>query len=64
MENKKKDCKALFFIHQSVDCNNFENITSARTTKKAQEILEKCYQGAKKIKKMRLKTLRRQFEPL
>jgi hypothetical protein len=26
-EQKKKDCKALFYIHQNVDSNHFEKIS-------------------------------------
>ncbi|RDX86557.1 hypothetical protein CR513_32105, partial [Mucuna pruriens] len=34
-ESKKKDCKALFLIHQCVDSINFEKIASANSTKEA-----------------------------
>lgn len=35
---KKKDCKALFLIHQSVDTGHFEKIASAKTSKEAWDI--------------------------
>lgn len=61
-EARKKDCKALFLIHQCVDSNNFEKISSAETSKAAWDILQKCYAGAEKVKKVRLQTLRKQYE--
>ena len=64
LEHKKKDCKALFFIDQTVDSGIFEKIARASIAKEAWEILDKSYKGVKKIKKVRLQTLRRQFELL
>lgn len=63
-ELKKRDCKALFLIHQGVDAVNFEKIASAATTKQAWEILAKAYAGSDKLKKIRLQNLRRQYEML
>lgn len=63
-EAKKKDCKALFLIHQCVDANTFEKIAEATTSKAAWDILEKCYGGDPKVKKVRLQSLRRQYELL
>ena len=59
---KKRDCKALFFIHQSVDKANFQKIAHAKTSKEAWCILEKAYSGDAKLKKVKLQTLRRQYE--
>ncbi|KHN30908.1 hypothetical protein glysoja_017445, partial [Glycine soja] len=50
---KKKDCKALFLIHQCVNDANFEKIANATTSKEAWDILIKSYEGAEKIKKMK-----------
>lgn len=61
---KKKDCKALFIIHQCVDPDNFEKIVSVSTAKEAWDILDKYYAGADKLKKVKLQTLRRQYELL
>ena len=61
---KKKDCKALFLIHQCVNDANFEKIANATTSKEAWDILIKSYEGAEKIKKVKLQTLRRQYELL
>ncbi|XP_019423054.1 PREDICTED: uncharacterized protein LOC109332526 [Lupinus angustifolius] len=63
-ECKKKDCKALFIIHQCVDGANFEKIANAETTKEAWDNLEKSYAGAEKVKKVKLQTLRREYELL
>ncbi|XP_019419076.1 PREDICTED: uncharacterized protein LOC109329725 [Lupinus angustifolius] len=61
---KKRDCKALFMIHQCVDESNFEKISNAKTAKEAWDSLEKCYAGAEKVKKVKLQTLRREYELL
>nr|KYP35974.1 hypothetical protein KK1_042956 [Cajanus cajan] len=63
-ENEKKDCKALFILHQSVDVANFERISKAETSNEAWDILEKVHGGATKTKKVKLQTLRRQYELL
>ncbi|XP_019432586.1 PREDICTED: uncharacterized protein LOC109339582 [Lupinus angustifolius] len=61
---KKRDCKALFMIHQCVDESNFEKISNAKTTKEAWDSLEKCYAGAEKVKNVKLQTLRREYKLL
>ncbi|XP_019438865.1 PREDICTED: uncharacterized protein LOC109344555 [Lupinus angustifolius] len=63
-ESKKKDCKALFLIHQFFDEANFERIVGAKTTKEASDSLEKSYEGAAKMKKVKLQTMRRKYELL
>ena len=40
LEDKRKDYKAFYFIHQSIDGVIFEKITSASTSKKACDMLE------------------------
>lgn len=62
--SKKKDCKALFFIHQSLDTANFEKIAAAKSAKEAWDTLENSYKGGAKVLKVRLQALRRQFELL
>ncbi|KAK2370871.1 putative mitochondrial protein [Trifolium repens] len=61
-EVKKRDCKALFLIHQCVDSSNFEKISSATSSKQAWDILINAHGGANKVKKVRLQSLRRQYE--
>lgn len=60
-ESKKKDCKALFLIHQCIDATNFDKITGATTSKEAWDILDKSFKGDAKLLKIRLQTLRRQY---
>ncbi|XP_019451856.1 PREDICTED: uncharacterized protein LOC109353959 [Lupinus angustifolius] len=61
-ENKKKDCKAMFLLHQCVDEAHFEKISGATNSKEAWLILEACNQGAEQLKKVRLQNLRRQYK--
>ncbi|XP_019438858.1 PREDICTED: uncharacterized protein LOC109344549 [Lupinus angustifolius] len=61
-ESKKKDCKAMFLLHQCVDEAHFEKIVEARSTKEAWEILKKSNEGAEQLKKVRLQTMRIQYE--
>ena len=60
----KKDSKALFLIHQCVDDSHFENIQNVNTAKEACDILIQSHVGREKIKKVKLQTLRRQYELL
>ena len=64
LEDKKKDRKALYFIHQNVDGAIFEKIVGTTSLKEAWYMLEKSYKGVDKVKKVRLQTLRRQYELL
>ena len=61
-ENKKKECKAMCLLHQCVDIPRFEKIAGAATSKEAWDILEKGNVGANQLKKVRLQTMRRQYE--
>ncbi|XP_057443850.1 uncharacterized protein LOC130736004 [Lotus japonicus] len=63
-ELKKKDMRALFIIHKCVNPANFEKIAAAKTSKEVWEILNKSYDGVAKLKKVKLQTLRRQYEAL
>ncbi|XP_019425150.1 PREDICTED: uncharacterized protein LOC109334032 [Lupinus angustifolius] len=47
-----------------IDPSNFEKISAASSSKKAWDILEKCYAGGRKVKKVRLQMMRRQYELL
>ncbi|GAU38696.1 hypothetical protein TSUD_54440 [Trifolium subterraneum] len=60
--NKKKDCKAIYLIHQSVDEINFDKISTCKTTKEAWDTLERCHTGGTKVKKVKLQALRKQYE--
>ncbi|CAL0321435.1 unnamed protein product [Lupinus luteus] len=61
-ENRKKDCKTMCLIHQCVDEAHFEKIGAANASKEAWKILEGCNKGAEQLKKVRLQTMRRQYE--
>jgi len=61
-ELKKKDCKALFLIQQSLNEGNFERILKSTRTKEAWDILEKNHEGDDKVKQIKLQSLRRTFE--
>ncbi|XP_019434666.1 PREDICTED: uncharacterized protein LOC109341265 [Lupinus angustifolius] len=61
-ENKRKDCKAMCLPHQCVDVAHFEKIASAQSSQEAWQILEKFIKGTEYIKKVRLQTMRRQYE--
>lgn len=63
-ELRKKDEKGLFLIHQCVDTNVFEKIVEQETTKEGWDTLKKLYSGDKMLKKMKLKSLRKQYENL
>ena len=52
MMQNKKDGKALFIIHQSVDVDIFEKIMFANTANEAQDILVKSYGGVGKLNEL------------
>ncbi|XP_050910070.1 uncharacterized protein LOC127123938 [Lathyrus oleraceus] len=61
-EQRKKDGKVLFLIHQCVDPNVFENIIEEETTKGVCDKLKNVYDGDEKLKRVKLQTLRKLFE--
>ncbi|XP_017613524.1 uncharacterized protein LOC108458629 [Gossypium arboreum] len=63
-EARKKDKRVLFFIFQGVDESTFEKISDVKTSNEAWGSLQKSLQGAEKAKKVRLQTLRAEFETL
>ncbi|XP_037494703.1 uncharacterized protein LOC119370507 [Jatropha curcas] len=63
-DQKKKDKKALYLIHQGMNDETFEKIEGATTASEAWTILSTSYKGDDKIKRVRLQTLRRQYELL
>ena len=63
-ENRKKDKKMLFFLYQAVDEVVSERTSRATIAKEAWELLQKFYKGDKKVKSVRLQTLRGEFKTL
>ncbi|KAK2401579.1 hypothetical protein QL285_051162 [Trifolium repens] len=63
-DTKKKDQRALFYIHQCVDENVFEKIADSETAKAAWDTLIRCYGGDASVKKVKLQSLRKQYENL
>jgi len=63
-DQKKKDNKALYLIHQGMNDEMFEQIEGATTVSEAWTILSTNYKGDDKIKRVRLQTLRRQYKLL
>jgi len=57
-DQKKKDNKTLYLIHQGMNDEMFEQIEGATTTSEAWIILSTNYKGDDKIKRVRLQTLR------
>ncbi|XP_077219066.1 uncharacterized protein LOC143853215 [Tasmannia lanceolata] len=64
METRKKDQKALYAILQAVDKSVFEKISAAETAHATWDLLQKSYKGDDRVKRVRLQTLRGEFESL
>jgi len=60
----KMDIKARFILYQCVGPKVFHRISKAETAKEIWEILIKTYRDGDKSKKVKMQTLRRQFECL
>jgi gag-polypeptide of LTR copia-type len=61
-ENKMKDAKALFLIHQGVAENIFSRIINETKSKDAWNMLEQEFKGSAKMQIIKLQTLRRQYQ--
>ncbi|KAE8721075.1 hypothetical protein F3Y22_tig00016885pilonHSYRG00007 [Hibiscus syriacus] len=63
-DSRKRDKKALYLIYQALDDDGFEKISSASSSKEAWEKLQTSYKESEQVKKVRLQTLRGEFESL
>ncbi|KAK8960948.1 hypothetical protein KSP40_PGU001706 [Platanthera guangdongensis] len=63
-EARKKDKKVLFTIYQGVDEATFDKISEAVSSKEAWEVLQRSMQGVDKAKKVKLQSLRGEYEML
>ncbi|XP_030469886.2 uncharacterized protein LOC115688263 [Syzygium oleosum] len=61
---RSKDQYALSIIYQALDDSMFEKVSNGSTSKEAWEILCNTHQGVKKVQKIRLQTLRGEFETI
>lgn len=62
IENKRKDCKRKYLIHQGCDESNFDKIRNAKTSIEAWDILQTSFVGDAKVKKVKLNAMRKQYE--
>lgn len=61
-ETRKKDHKALFYIHLCVDMKVFEKIVDSTTANAAWDTLVQCYDCDALVKKVKFQSLRKQYE--
>src|SRR5713101_3874011 len=63
-EQRKKDGKDLFYIHQAMHESILPRVSAKTNAKQACDTLETAYQGLDKIRTSKLQILRRDFESL
>ncbi|XP_014490067.1 uncharacterized protein LOC106752808 [Vigna radiata var. radiata] len=61
---RKRDKKALCLIYQGLNEDTFEKISGVKSAKEAWEKLKISYKGTNQVKRVRLQTLRGEFEAL
>lgn len=61
---KQKDRKALFQIYQTLEIQVYERISKVANAQEAWKILNTTYSGQDQVKKVRLQSLRAEFEKL
>ena len=63
-EQRKKDGKSLFYIHQAMHESILPRAATSINAKQEWDTLETAYQGLGKVKNSKLQILRRDFESL
>lgn len=63
-EIHKKDQRALFLIYAGMDKETFTKISSATSSKEAWNSLVTIFKGVERVRKIRLQTLRGEFEEI
>ena len=63
-EERKKDGKALFYIHKAMHESTLPRVAATINAKQAWDTLETAYQGLDKVRASKLQILRRDFESL
>ena len=63
-EQREKDGKALFYIHQAMHESILPRVAAKTNAKQAWDTLETTYQGLDKVRTSKLHILRRDFESL
>ncbi|XP_070676324.1 uncharacterized protein [Malus domestica] len=63
-ENRKKYSMALFHIYQTIEMQVYERVVKAENAKQTWDMIENAYRGKEKVKKVRLQSLRKEFEKL
>ena len=63
-EQRKKDGKDLFYIHQAMHESILPRVATKTNAKQAWDTLETAYQGLDKVRTSKLQILRRDFESL
>ena len=63
-EQRKKDGKDLFYIHQAMHESILSRVGPKTNAKQAWDTLETTYQGLDKVRTSKLQILRRYFESL
>ena len=59
---RKKDQKALYLLYQGLEDSTFEKVAEATTSKQVWDTLSTIYKGVDRVKKVRLQSLRADFE--
>ena len=63
-KKKKRDQKTLYAIFQALDESIYEKISKAEIAKEAWVALQRLYKGDERVKRMKLQTLKSEFESL